>query len=164
MPTEYFTIFHDRPRFLTQIVHTEAKHQNVKEVGTCLNLRARVLGAVIDDHLVYFAKLAKVVRLLQDLGIGETGRQPHHKHQILLHHSHVGQVLAVLRDAELLGLVLLALLGLDFGNLLAGERLKVGGVLCVGLPTGGTETVALRAQLVPTESANLKKERNNIAD
>jgi hypothetical protein len=68
-------------------------------------------------------------------------------------------VFAVLGDARLLGLILLPLLRLDLGHLLAGERLEVGRVLGVGLPTGRAEAVALRAQLVPAESANLKEEK-----
>lgn len=114
---------------------------------------------MVDHHLVNLPELAEVVRLLENLRIRQPWRQAHHKDQVLLDDANVGQMLAVLGDAELLGLVLLALLRLDLGDLLAGERLEVGRVLCVGLPTGGTEAVAFCPQLVPAESANLKQEK-----
>ena len=53
-------------------------------------------------------------------------------------------------------LILLPLLRLDLGNLLGGERLEVCRVLCVGLPAGWAQAVALSAELVPTEAADLK--------
>jgi hypothetical protein len=120
-------------------------------------LRAGILRAMIDHHLVDLAKLAKIVRLLENLRIRQPRRQPDHKNQILLDDAHVGEMLAVLGDAQLLGLVLLPLLRLDLGHLLGGERLEVGRVLGVGLPAGRAEAVALCPQLVPAESANLKQ-------
>ena len=45
---------------------------------------------------------------------------------------------------------------LDLGHLLRGERLEVGRVLGVGLPTGRTQTVPFRPEFVPTETTNLK--------
>ena len=45
---------------------------------------------------------------------------------------------------------------LDLGHLLRGERLEVGRVLGVSLPTSRTQTVALSPQFVPTETTNLE--------
>ena len=47
---------------------------------------------------------------------------------------------------------------LDLGHLLRGERLEVGRVLGVGLPTGRTQTVPFRPEFVPTETTNLNME------
>ena len=44
---------------------------------------------------------------------------------------------------------------LDLGHLLRGERLEVSGVLRVSLPTGWTQTIALRTEFVPTETTDL---------
>jgi hypothetical protein len=117
---------------------------------------------MIDHNFVYLAEFAKVVRLLKDFGIRQPRRESHHKDQILLDHAHVGQMFPVLCDPELLGLILLALLCLDLGDLLAGERLEVGGVFCVGLAAGRTQAVPFCPQLVPAESAYLKKKQEML--
>ena len=114
---------------------------------------------MIDHHFVYLAKFPEVVRLLENLRIGKSRRQSDHKDQILLDHPDVGEMFAVLRDPELLGLVLLTLLRLDLGNLLAGERLEVGRIFCVGLAAGRALAVAFCPQLVPAKSANLKQRK-----
>ena len=127
-----------------------------KKKTTCLILVASVRRAVVDDHLVDLAELAKVLWFLEHVRIRQPGRQPHHEHQVPLDHPHVGQVLAVLADLLLLGLVLLPLLCLDPGQLLGGQGLEVGGVFAVGRPAGGAQARTLRADLVPAETADLE--------
>ena len=111
---------------------------------------------MVDDYLVYLAELAKVLGLLEHVRIGQPGREANHEDQVPLHHPHVGQVLPVLGDLLLLGLVLLPLLCFDPGQLLHRQGLEVGRVLGVGGATGRTEATALDADLVPAEAADLK--------
>lgn len=43
---------------------------------------------LINNHLVYFPKLAKVFVPFQNLGISQPHGQTHHKNQVLLHYPH----------------------------------------------------------------------------
>ena len=110
---------------------------------------------MVDDHLVDLAELAEVLWLPEHVLVGEPRREPDDEHQVPLHDAHVGQVLAVLRDLGLLGRVLLPLLSLDLGQLLGRQRLEVGGVLGVGRAARRAQAVALGADPVPAEPADL---------
>ncbi len=58
-----------------------------------LVLVARVRRAVVDDDLVDLAELSKILRFSEDVGLGQPRGEPHHEHQVALHHAHVGQML-----------------------------------------------------------------------
>ena len=110
---------------------------------------------MVYHDFLYPSKLPEIIRLFQYVRLGQPRRQAHHKHKILLHNPHVGQVLAVLGDFQLLGLILLPLLSTNFGYLFRGQGLEVCGIFCVGLSASRAQTVAFSAQFVPTKSADL---------
>lgn len=80
------------------------------------DLGAGVGGRRIDDYFENFAKLAKVLALLERLEIGQPRRQAHHEHQILLHYAHVGQMTTILCQLLLLLYLFLSPLFLDSDN------------------------------------------------
>lgn len=79
---------------------------------SCAYLNACVRRTRIDDHLMDLAILAKVLVLLENLRFRQSGRQTDDKNEILLHHSHVGQMLTVLGDLLLALLIALSFLRL----------------------------------------------------
>lgn len=84
-----------RPAVDRYVVHTLNGSQRVVVVdvgdvsGSRRSLHARVRRTRIDHHFVDLPVLAEVFVLLQDLGVGESRRQPDDKHEILLNYSNV---------------------------------------------------------------------------
>ena len=125
--------------------------------GFYLVLVSRIRRAGVDDDLVDLAEFSKVLLLAEDLCVRQPGRQAHHKHEVLLDHADVGQVLPVLGDFLLLGLIFLALLRLDLGHLLPRQGLEVGRVLRVDGTARWTVSVPLCSNLVPAETTYLNR-------
>ena len=122
---------------------------------------SRVRGAGVDDDLVYFAKLAKVLLLSEDLGVRQPWRETDHEDQVFLDDADVSQVLPVLGDLLLLGLVLLTLLRLDLGHLLPRQRLEVRRVLRVDRTARRARPVPFCPDLVPAETTYLMKDKGD---
>lgn len=109
----------------------------------------------IDYNFMDLAVLSKVFVLFQDLGVGQSRRQPDDKDQVLLHHPHVRQVFPVFGDFRLPLLVPLPLLRLKRRNLLLRQGREVGRVLRVRLPARRAQLVLVGADPVPAEPADL---------
>ena len=131
----------------------------VKNLLFYLVLVSCVCSAGVDDDLVYFAKLAKVLLLSEDLGVRQPWRETDHEDQVFLDDADVGQVLPVLGDFLLLGLILLTLLRLDLGHLLPRQRLEVRRVLRVDRTARRARPVPFCPDLVPAETTYLIKDK-----
>ena len=110
----------------------------------------------IDHHFMDLSELSEVLLFSKHFGIRQPWRKTHDKYEVLLDHADVGQMLPVLGDLLLLGLIFLALLRLDLGHFFPGQGLEIGRVLRISRTASWAIPIALCSNLVPTEPTYLE--------